>query len=130
MTYETKLQQLNLTAAEKDFLDSISQYIDDNMADGHLTVEGIAESLKIHQSKLRRQLAKITGLTPNAFLQTLRMRHVLEMLKDYPRYSFAQIAIDCGFADHSHFTHTFNRLMDMSPTDYVRQLQPDKQFTI
>ena len=39
-----------------------------------------------------------------------------------PMMTIEQIAYECGFADHSHFTHSFRRLFGMSPTSYARQL--------
>jgi AraC-like DNA-binding protein len=35
--------------------------------------------------------------------------------------SVAQIALNCGFADHSAFTRAFRAVTGMSPTEYRRQ---------
>lgn len=119
---EEQLHQLQLSTAEKAFLDDVRTYILSNMAEGHLSVESVAEGLFIHESKLRRRIAQSTGLTPRMFLAVVRMERACELLTIYPAMTIEQIAYECGFADHSHFTHSFRRLFGMSPTSYARQL--------
>ncbi|MBQ9668652.1 MAG: helix-turn-helix transcriptional regulator [Prevotella sp.] len=129
---EEQLNQLKLTVAEKNFLDEVTSYVLTNMADGHLSVSSIADGLCIHEAKLRRRILQITGLTPSGFILTLRMRRALALLADYPANSIAQISLECGFADHSHFTHSFHRLFGISPTEYARRMpvNKDQSFTV
>lgn len=76
-----------------------------------------------------RDLAKAVGLSlshfSHAFRQTFDetpMAHVArkrvalaqeKLLKH--RHSLAQIALDCGFCDQSHFSRVFSRVTGMSP---------------
>ncbi len=129
---EEQLNQLKLTIAEKNFLDEVTSFVLSNMTDGHLSVEAVADGLCIHEAKLRRRILQITGLTPSNFLLTIRMRRAMTLLANYPADSITQIALACGFADHSHFTHAFHRMFGISPSEYVRQMpvSKDQSFNV
>ena len=120
--YEEQLSQLQLTAAEKAFLDEVKAYILSSMSDGHLSVVSLANGLSIHESKLRRRITQSTGLTPKTLLTFIRMQHALELMNNSPAMTIERIAFECGFADHCHFNHTFRRLFGMSPSSYAKQL--------
>jgi AraC family transcriptional regulator len=45
-----------------------------------------------------------------------------EKLRD-ERLSLADVATECGFADQSHFTHHFTRLVGVTPRDWRRALK-------
>lgn len=124
--YTEKLKKLHLTVDEKAFLDEVKTYVANNMVDGHLSIASIANGISIHESKMRRRISQITGLTPSTFLTVLRMQRAQQLLSKYPTTSIAHIAFECGYADHSHFTHTFHRLFSMSPSDYAKLLPAKK----
>ena len=86
---------------------------------GTPTVEMVAGSMDMHHSKFRRRVKTITGIAPGDYITFVRIRHALEMLGDYPRYSISQVAERCGYADAAHLNHAFRLWMDMSPTQYV-----------
>ncbi len=124
--YTEKLKKLHLTVENKKFLDEVKAYVANNMVEGHLSIASIANGISIHESKIRRRISQITGLTPSTFLTVLRMQRAQQLLSKYPTTSIAHIAFECGYADHSHFTHTFRRLFGMSPSQYAKQLPAKK----
>ncbi len=55
--------------------------------------------------------------TPQAYIRRLRVRIACRLLV-YTERSLAEIAIDSGFADQSHFNHEFRRQLGRTPGDY------------
>jgi AraC-like DNA-binding protein len=56
-------------------------------------------------------------LTPQKYLRKLRMRMASRALI-YTRASIAEVAIECGFSDQSHFTREFRRHFERTPGEY------------
>lgn len=87
--------------------------------------EAMDEPLHLHElaqiagtsaSQLERDFGRLFRLTPRAFLQQVRMERALELLET--KKSVAEIAYDCGYADHSAFSRRFRDLVGMSPRAY------------
>ena len=59
------------------------------------------------------------GLPPHRYLDAVRIRNAREMLdKAMP---ISQVALAVGYADQSHLTHRFKRLLGITPGQYVRE---------
>jgi AraC-like DNA-binding protein len=69
-----------------------------------------------HFYKLFRQQV---GITPNIYLNTLRMERAIEFLTGSDR-SITDIGFDLGFSSQSVFTRFFMANVGMAPTDYRR----------
>jgi AraC family transcriptional regulator len=52
------------------------------------------------------------------YLLRRRIERAKPMLRGPATKRIADIAADLGFADQSHFTRTFRRLVGMSPSDF------------
>lgn len=85
-----------------------------------------------HSTVTNRQLAKLSHmsvraferkfqacfhLTPQKYLRKLRMRMASRALV-YTREPMAEVAIECGFSDQSHFTREFRRDFGRTPREY------------
>ncbi len=75
---------------------------------------GVAELSKFH---FLRQFAQVVGITPGAYLRTLRLCHAARKLRQ-GRGSILEIALSVGFADHPSFSRAFARHMGMTPSQY------------
>ncbi len=56
-----------------------------------------------------------TGLGLHAYRTHLRLRAALERIAD-PALPLTELALDLGFASHSHFTDTFRRTFGRPPS--------------
>ncbi|MFY7786479.1 MAG: helix-turn-helix transcriptional regulator, partial [Thermoflexibacteraceae bacterium] len=36
--------------------------------------------------------------------------------------NITQVALECGFFDHSHFTHYFNKFLGITPSQYKKNI--------
>jgi len=61
-----------------------------------------------------------TGLTPHQWLQRHRIDRAKSQLQN-PALTIADIAVSCGFADQSHLTRVFSRLVGDSPAAWRRR---------
>ena len=79
-----------------------------------------ARACGLSRSHFSRAFRVATGLTPHQWLQRYRVDAAKQMLLK-PRMSIAEIATACGFADQSHFTRVFSRLIGDSPAAWRRR---------
>ncbi len=76
---------------------------------------GLAVQLGTSPFHLSRAFKEQTGTGLHEYVTQLRLRRALELLED-PRASLTEIALDLGFASHSHFTSAFRRGFGAPPS--------------
>ena len=81
-----------------------------------LTVESIARRVQCSPFHLSRRFRRATGVTLYRAVVQMRLRAGLERLLDEPA-KVATIALDSGFASHSHFTDAFRAEYGCSPSE-------------
>jgi AraC-like DNA-binding protein len=79
------------------------------------TLAGIANLSPFHFSRL---FAEQFGMPPHAFQTQLRVLKAKTLLRQ--GWTISQAATETGFADQSHFTRHFKRLMVFTPGHYIQ----------
>ncbi len=87
----------------------------------HLTLLGIAEVAGLSQYYFSRLFKQATGLTVHQYVTQRRIERGKQLLKQR-HLSLSDIAVLCGFADQSHFTKVFRKVVGISPTAYREEL--------
>ena len=68
---------------------------------------------------LSRSFSKVSGFTLHGYQQQLRLRAALQLLCE-SRHNGAGIALQLGFANHSHFSDVFKAKFGITPTQFAR----------
>jgi AraC family transcriptional regulator len=71
---------------------------------------------------LSRVFKRQTGLTIHQYRQRLRLLHAAERIAEDPQENFDRLALDLGFANHSHFTTAFGKAFHTPPSDFRRSV--------
>ncbi|WP_158788036.1 helix-turn-helix domain-containing protein [Granulicella sp. L46] len=58
------------------------------------------------------------GLTPKLYARVCRFQRVVQRLHNGVEIPWAELAIDCGYYDQSHFANDFHAFSGVSPTTY------------
>ncbi|MEH2245674.1 AraC family transcriptional regulator [Nostoc sp.] len=77
----------------------------------------ISEELGISQYYFCRLFKKSTGMSPHAYLIQQRVERSKQLLKQRGR-TINEIAVECGFANPSHFAKCFRRYTGISPNQF------------
>jgi AraC family transcriptional regulator len=94
----------------------------------HHTLESLAQAVGVHHVHLAREFRQRFGCTVGHYIRQRRVEFGCHRLTT-SRDSLSEIAIDAGFADQSHFTNTFRRLVGMSPGVFrTRFFAPPRQL--
>ncbi|MFY9531507.1 MAG: AraC family transcriptional regulator [Candidatus Acidiferrales bacterium] len=71
----------------------------------------------VHPVHLCREFRKHYRMTVGDFIRWLRVEHACKLLAE-PGCYLSQVALDCGFADQSHFCATFRKLTGTTPARF------------
>jgi AraC family transcriptional regulator len=100
-------------------LRSIEEYIDGHL-EQNLSIEELASHLGISPSYLARSFRSSAGLTPHAYVMRRRLLRAEELLAS-TELPLADIALETGFADQSHFSRRFHEMTGMPPRTFRLQ---------
>lgn len=81
---------------------------------GKPTMTELANEAGVHPTHLAVTFRRFHGSTISEFIQQLRVEAACERLRQ-PEISLSEIALELGFADQSHFSRIFRRLIGMPP---------------
>ena len=89
--------------------------------DDQLSLESLAQESGYSRVHFVRMFRAATGRSPHNYLLNLRIERSRELLSN-PGLSLTDIALDCGFSSHSHFTRVFRQFLGVTPSEYRRAL--------
>jgi AraC-like DNA-binding protein len=84
-----------------------------------LRLTDVARACELSAAHFSRSFHKTFGAPPYRWLQTRRIERAKALLGDAKR-PLAEIALECGFTEQSHFTKVFTRLVGVSPGAWRR----------
>ena len=83
----------------------------------NIRIGDLAAEAGVHPVHLARVFRRQEGLTPGDYVQKLRIRAACELLIHHET-PLAGVATECGFADQSHFSRTFKKIMRATPSQF------------
>jgi AraC family transcriptional regulator len=87
--------------------------------DGRVQLNEVARECRLSVSHFSRAFRRSMGVAPHNWLLTRRVEVAKEKLRD-DRLSLLDVALACGFADQSHLTRVFTRMVGASPGAWRR----------
>ena len=100
-------------------LRAVVEFIEEHLNAGP-TLEQMAAVARLSPYHFARQFKTATGLPPHQYVITRRVERAKQLLQGDGNLSLAEIAANAGFADPSHFSRHFKRLVGITP----RQFRP------
>jgi PAS domain S-box-containing protein len=80
----------------------------------------LATKAGMNPVRFARLIKRIYSITPMQLITKTRITFGSRLLRETDA-SISDIALECGFADHSAFTRAFRTVTDMAPSEYRRQ---------
>jgi AraC family transcriptional regulator len=86
-----------------------------------LSLRDISREAGVHPARLVREFHRSYGITPGAYVRTLRVEFVVDRLNS-PQNAVCQnlsdIALEAGFSSHAHMTVAFKRVTGLTPSEF------------
>jgi AraC-like DNA-binding protein len=90
----------------------VREFIHDNLGE-NITLQSLSEIAQLSPFHLNRAFSTQVGLPPHEFQNQLRIEKSLDLVQQ--KKSLAEIAIETGFSDQSHFNRFFKRYTGVTP---------------
>ena len=91
----------------------VAVYVEQNLAT-RLEPAQMADLVGLSIPYFSRSFKKSVGVPPGQYILWRRVKRAAQLMAD-PNRLLIDIALDCGFADQSHFTRCFKRVFRLSP---------------
>ncbi|MBK8094526.1 MAG: AraC family transcriptional regulator [Verrucomicrobiaceae bacterium] len=89
--------------------------------DDPVSPSSLARKAGMSAARFARIIKRIYGISPMQLITKTRITVGCRLLRE-SEASISQIALNCGFADHSAFTRAFRAVTNHSPSEYRRQM--------
>jgi AraC-like DNA-binding protein len=109
-----------LTPAQEKFINSFMEFTEKEWQNCELKVDDFGKSIGISKSKLYRELMRLTGKSPNAFLFHFRLRKSLQLLQKQ-KGNISEVAYNSGFNSPSYFAKCFRKKYGIMPSELMQQ---------
>jgi ligand-binding sensor domain-containing protein/signal transduction histidine kinase/DNA-binding response OmpR family regulator len=100
------------------FLKEAIDYIILNITDNSLSVEGLADHLKLSRSNVYRKIKALTGQSIIEFISLIRLKQAIKLMETNI-YTLAEIAYQTGFTSPSYFTKCFKKQYGKPPSEFL-----------
>lgn len=86
---------------------------------GQITIDTLAKENNTTVRQLERSFKKHIGISPKVFANIIRFRAALLKIKNNTKQeSLFDIAVDCGYYDHAHFSNEIRRYSGITPSQF------------
>jgi AraC-like DNA-binding protein len=107
--------RLGTVARQRRLVNRARAFLDAHLSE-NIGLETVAQDSGTSLYHLCRVFREQTGLTMHAYRTRQRLGCVLERLLDGRATSLTELALDTGFASHSHLSRVFQKQMGVSPS--------------
>ncbi len=108
--------------SERQLLEKAMAIVEANLSEPEFNVPMLVREMGMSQSAFYRQIKAITGQTVVEFIRDIRMKRAAQLLIA-GNLRVSEVAALVGMEDINHFRKTFQKVYNVSPSEYVKQRQ-------
>lgn len=86
------------------------------------TVSSVTDEIGISPRRFIEIFKEEVGITPKLFCRIQRFQRVLDIIQASKHIEWSDIALSCGYFDHSHLIKDFKEFTGVNPSDFVSSL--------
>jgi AraC-like DNA-binding protein len=117
--------------AEDPHVDRIAGIVEGIAADPTIvSVDQVGERCAMGKRTLQRLFNEYVGTTPKWVINRYRLHEALARLHSGAELDWAQLAVDLGYFDQSHFIRDFRAVVGLSPAQYLRTRETSASPTL
>ena len=111
-------------SSDETYIDLALKYINDHL-DERLNLNKLAAHFHVCVTKFCADFKKMTMLTPAHYVRNARVYKAKYLLRHYCGHKDAVLraALDCGFANESHFITVFRKTTGTTPGEFMKTLK-------
>lgn len=106
------------SALDQQILEKAVAIIDRHIDDPDFDIATFASEIAMSRTNLFAKIKAITGLTPNDYILTVRLKRAAALLRSEPTLPIVEIAERVGFSGHRYFSKRFKDKFGVTPGAY------------
>ncbi|MBK9015422.1 MAG: response regulator [Saprospiraceae bacterium] len=106
-----------ITSVDSLWLQEVESIYTKHLNDDRLSVDFAAGKLSLSERQFNRRLKQLTGLSPNHYLQEMRLQRARDLLLDGNITAVKEAAFTVGFHDVRYFSSLFKQRFGSNPSD-------------
>lgn len=120
------MRNMQMSSEDKAFMDKLLKVINDHITDEQFNVAQLADELCMSRSSLLRKIKSVFNLPPLDFIRLIKLKKAAELIQE-GKYKVGEVCFMVGFSSHSYFSKLFSKQFGMSPKDFERQVQAQRE---
>lgn len=108
------------SSVDSDFLKRLVSFVESNIETESIRIADIAQAAFVSESNLYRKTKALLGMTPNEYVQFIRLK-VAESLLGESDIPISDIVARTGFRSHSYFSACFKKQYGITPGQYRKE---------
>lgn len=114
--FSRSIERIQTPSGTVDAFAKVITHLHENFAE-RLSTDELAEMAGLSVSHFERRFRRAFGSSPRQYLVRIRVEHAARMLLETDK-TVSEVAHKCGFYDHAHFSRSFRKIMQLSPSQY------------
>lgn len=103
---------------DKKFMKDCDAFIERNLDNSDLSFDDMSQSVAMGRTKFFKKFKTLTGLTPNEYVLSYRLKLSAVWLREKPELQISDVAYRLGFASPRYFSHCFKAKYGVTPKQY------------
>jgi signal transduction histidine kinase/DNA-binding response OmpR family regulator/ligand-binding sensor domain-containing protein len=108
-----------MSAADATWLEELATWTQRNLASDLLNVGTLAQQMNLSERQLLRRLRQLTGMSPQQYIQELRLMAARDLLERGAYRTVAEVAYATGFGHPKVFSRAFRARFGRLPSVYI-----------
>lgn len=121
----TPPQSIARNTADLKFITQVNDIIMANLSESGNLIDSVADSMSISRSSLHKKIKAISGMTPNDYIQLIRLKKAAELLST-GEYQISEISYLVGFNTPSYFSKCFYNQFGLLPREFANKTTDKK----
>ncbi len=91
-----------------------------SMADSAVSIHEVVRATGLSDRRLSQIFCEQVGVTPKVYQRIVRFQRAVQQIHRGSEVRWAQLALECGYYDQSHFVNEFREFSGICPSAYSR----------
>ena len=110
-------QHREINNADQQFMQKVDEFIYENIMDGELDANSLANSMSMSLTTLNRRIKAITDTNTTNYIRMKRLGRAKQLLMN-TNMPLGEIQAVCGFESPSYFSRAFKAEYDVTPSEF------------
>ena len=115
------VQELTNNPVDIKLMSEAVAIIEANINDNDFDILFFARQLCLSRTQLFKKIKTLTGMTPNMFVLSIKLKRASQEILAHPDENIADIAYRCGFNTPSYFIKCFKKFYGMTPLAFRKK---------